>query len=187
MVRKMGRIGVNKRLKRSNAPRIWPVHRKEYVWVFKPSPGPHPISSSLPIALLLRDLLHIAKFAREAKKIISKGMVKIDGRVIKDPGFPVGVMDVISIPEIESIYRVFPSKKSLTLHPISKEEEDMKLCRIESKRVLKGGRTQLNLHDGRNVHLVPSEGLENNYALFDVLKIKLSDRSVLEKIKFANG
>jgi len=185
MSSKMGRVGVNKRLKRENAPKIWPIHRKEFVWVFKPSPGPHPISRSLPLALILRDLLGLAKFRREVKKIIGKGMVKVDGKVVRDPGFPVGVMDVISIPEIESIYRVFPSKKGLTLHPIDEEEEDIKLCRIESKRIVKGGRIQLNLHDGRNILLSP-EDLEEDYVPLDVIKIQISDQSIIEKIELTD-
>ncbi|MCD6529908.1 30S ribosomal protein S4e [Candidatus Bathyarchaeota archaeon] len=178
----MGRVGVNKKLKREKAPKIWPIHRKEFVFTFKPVPGPHPMERSMPIALILRDVLNLAKFAREANKIIKKGMVKVDGRVIREPRFPVGMMDVLSIPEIEGIYRIFPSKKGLMLHPISKDEENIKLCRIESKRLVKGGRIQLTLHDGRNI-LLPVEEDGKDYAPLDVLKIQLPDQTILDKFK----
>ncbi|RLI23502.1 30S ribosomal protein S4e [Candidatus Bathyarchaeota archaeon] len=182
----MGRVGVNRKLKREKAPKIWPIHRKEFVFTFKPVPGPHPIERSIPLALILRDMLNLAKFAREANKIVKKGMIKVDGRVIREPRFPVGMMDVLSIPEIESVYRVFPSKKGLMLHPIGKEEENVKLCRIESKRLVKGGRIQLTLHDGRNI-LLPAEEDGKDYTRLDVLKIQLPDQTILDKFTLKEG
>lgn len=181
----MGRKGERKSLKRESAPKIWPIHRKEATWTYKVRPGPHPASRSLPLALILRDILDFGKYNREVRRIIYKGMVKVDGRPIKDLSFPVGVMDVISIPDVESIYRVFPSKKGLTLHPIGKEEEEVKLCRIESKRILRGGRLQLNLHDGRNI-ILPSEEEGRNYVTKDVLKITVPDQSLMDTIKLAD-
>ena len=181
----MARKGARKALKREYAPKIWPIHRKEATWSIKAIPGPHPTHRCLPLALILRDILKLGEYAREVKKIIVRGMVKIDGRVVKDPRFPVGIMDVISIPEIDSIYRIFPSRKGLILHPIDKKEENIKLCRIESKKTLKGGRIQLNLHDGRNIIIPPSEEEKDLYRTLDVLKITLPDQDISEVIKLS--
>ncbi|MEM3973016.1 MAG: S4 domain-containing protein, partial [Ignisphaera sp.] len=104
----MARMGGSKHLKRLAAPWFWPILRKEYKWVVKPSPGPHPIDRSLPLLVVIRDVLGLAETAREAKRIIFDGKVYIDGVVRKDYKFPVGVMDTISIPDIDFYARFVP-------------------------------------------------------------------------------
>ncbi|MEA2090603.1 MAG: S4 domain-containing protein, partial [Thermoproteota archaeon] len=143
----MGKKGGSRHLKRKPAPRFWPIHRKELVWTFKPKPGPHPITRCFPLALILREILGVAKTRKEAKKIISKGKVQVDGKARREELFPVGLMDVISIPDVEKSYRILPSSRGLTLHSIKKNEAAFKLCRIENKSIVKGGNLQLNLHD----------------------------------------
>ena len=93
----------------------------------------------------------LADTAREAKMIINQGEILVDGTVRKDYKFPVGFMDVIQIPKTGKTYRVLPDEKGrLVLHPISEENQNFKLCRIQNKTTIRGGRQQLNLHDGRN-------------------------------------
>jgi len=69
----LGRKGESGHLKRKPAPKMWPIHRKEAVWTVRPKPGPHSISRSLPLALIVRDILGFAKTVKEAKNIISQG------------------------------------------------------------------------------------------------------------------
>ncbi len=45
------------------------------MWVVRPSPGPHPLAKSLPLALLVRDVLRYTKTLREARYVIGKGGV----------------------------------------------------------------------------------------------------------------
>jgi len=75
---KKGKIG---RLKRKPAPRFWPIHRKEAIWIVRPSPGGHSLEKCLPLSLVLRDILEVAETRKEAKKIISQGKVFVDGKV----------------------------------------------------------------------------------------------------------
>ena len=147
----MGKKGGKRHLKRKPAPKFWPIHRKEFVWVVRPKPGPHPTSRCMPLALIVRDILGFAKTRKEAKTIISQGKIKVNGKLQLEELFPTGLMDVISIPEMKKTYRILPSEKGLFLHSIGSEEALFKLCRIENKTVIKGGRLQLNLHDGRNI------------------------------------
>ncbi|MEM2643079.1 MAG: 30S ribosomal protein S4e [Candidatus Bathyarchaeia archaeon] len=182
----MGRKGGSTTLKRKPAPKIWPIHRKEFVWVVKPTPGPHSLESCLPITLLLRDILGVAKTRREAKIIAAQGKVYVDGRVRRDDKFPTGLMDVVSLPDLDKHFRILPSHKGLILHPISKEEANFKLCRIENKTIVKNGHIQLNLHDGSNVLVKvadPKNPQEDVYNTFDTVKISLPDRQILEHIK----
>jgi len=179
-------MGGSRHLKREVTPTFWPIHRKKYVWALKPSPGPHPIERCIPLGIIVRDFLRIAKTMREAKKIISQGKILVDGKVRRDEHFPVGLMDVISIPEINAYYRVIPYEKGLTLHEINSEEAGYKICRIENKTTVDGGHIQLNLHDGKNI-LIRSEDPKNPagniYRTLDTLKISLPNQEILEHLK----
>ena len=186
----MGKKGGKKHLKRKPAPKFWPIHRKEFVWTVKPKPGPHSTSSCLPLMLIVRDILGFAKTRKEAKTIISQGKVMVDGKVQRDELFPVGLMDVISIPEVKKTYRVLPSKKGLTLHPIEKDEVGFKLCRIENKTIVDGGHVQLNLHDGRNILIRvkdPKKPEEDVYRTMDTLKISIPNQEVIGHMKLVKG
>lgn len=186
----MGKKGGKKHLKRKPAPKFWPIHRKEFVWTIKPKPGPHPTSSCLPLALIIRDILGLAKTRKEAKAIISQGKMMVDGKVQRDELFSTGLMDIISIPEVEGTYRVLPSEKGLTLHSIEKDEAGFKLCRIENKTIVSGGHVQLNLHDGRNILIrvkAPKKPEEDVYRAMDTLKINVPDQEVVGHMKLVEG
>ena len=146
----MAKMGSRKHLKTYKAPKTWPIHPKEHTWTVKPQAGPHAIEDSLTLMIIVRDVLALGDNSREAKRVINSGNVLIDGRARKDYKFPVGFMDIISIPKTGENYRVLlDNKKRLTLHPI--DDGSFKLSKIVNKTTIKGGLTQLNLHDGRNV------------------------------------
>lgn len=186
----MGRKGEKKHLKRKPAPRIWPIHRKEAVWTLRPKPGTHPLSRCMPLALVVRDMLEFAKTGKEAKKIISQEKIKVNGKVQREGRFPIGLMDVISIPDTEKAYRVFPSGKGLFLHQIETDETEFKLCRIEDKTVVEGGHVQLNLHDGTTVLVRvndPKKPEEDVYQTLDTLKLSIPDQGLLGYMKLTEG
>lgn len=179
----MGRKGEKKHLKRKPAPKMWPIHRKEAVWTVKPKPGPHSLSNSLPLELIVREMLDFAKTGKEAKNIVSHEKIFVDGKVRQDKHFLVGLMDVISTVDEMKSYRVLPSKKGLFLHPIKSDEAAFKLYRIEDKTVVKGGKVQLDLHDGTS-YLTPEDDV---YKTLDVLKLSLPDRELIGHTKLAIG
>ena len=178
----MGRKGESKHLKRKPAPKLWPIYRKSAIWTVKPNPGPHSLSRSLPLGLIVRDVLKFAKTGKEAKNIISQEKIKVDGKVRRDERFLVGLMDVVSIVDTKKSYRLLPSRKGLLLHPIKSEDEGFKLYRVEDKTVVKGGRVQLDLHDGTSF-VIP----EDVYQTLDVLKLSIPDRELIEHTKLKVG
>ncbi|MFX0136973.1 MAG: S4 domain-containing protein, partial [Candidatus Hodarchaeota archaeon] len=148
----MTRHGGQKVLKRLNTPAFLQIKRKHGKFSINPSSGPHPKRFCLPLLHIVRDLLKIVDTHREAKKLIGLGYFKVDGKVIKDKSFPVGLMDVLSIQNMNKHFRILPdSHYGLILHEISEGESAFKLCRINNKTTIKGGHIQLNLHDGRNI------------------------------------
>jgi len=186
----VGRKGGRQHLKRKPAPAFWPIHRKEAVWTVKPNPGRHPIERSIPLALVLREILGFARTLGEVKTILSQGNVIVDGKTEREELFPVGLMDVISTAEGERFYRVLPSEKGLTLHSIPKDEAGFKLCRVEDKTILNGGNVQLNLHDGRNITIEVkdvSKPEEDVFNTFETLKLSLPNQEILGHFKLVEG
>lgn len=174
---------MSKHLKRLNAPRVLRIHRKEKTWTIRSSPGPHPLEKSMPIGLAVREYLKLADTLKETKKIITNGEIFVDGVKRTDHKFPCGFMDVISIPKIKKDYRVlFNRSGELTLVPIASKEATWKLCRIENKKIIKGKRLQLNLHDGRNKIVEKDE-----YKTGDVLKLSFKDQKIDDIYKFEKG
>lgn len=182
----MGKMGESRHLKRLASPDFWPVPRKEFKWVVKPSCGPHPASRSIPLLLIVRDILRYVETGREARKLIAEGHFKVDGVIRTNYKYPVGLMDVVEIVDTGEAFRVIPAPVDyLTLIPISKDEASFKLCRIENKTIVKGGHIQLNLHDGRNVLIKvsnPSKSVEDSYMTMGTIKLSIPKQEVLKYI-----
>lgn len=177
-------------LRRSTAPRYWPITRKGFVWTVKPSPGPHPASLSIPIAVILRDVLGYAYTLREARRILAERKVYVDSRVITDYKYPVGVMDVIYLKGPEEYYRVLPHPtKFYMLHPISEKEAEIKPLRVKRKTTVRGGNTQLTFHDSRTLLLLKDRDADLVKAVrtLDTVVFNLKSKSILQHIPLDKG
>ena len=169
-------------LKRLVAPRSWNIARKERTWTTKPMPGKHSLEGALPISTILRDYLKVCDNSREAKIILHNRDVFVDQRVVNKPKFPVGLMDVISIPKIKLHVRAMLDKHGrIEFVPIKAADSKWKLARVENKRNIKGGHTQINLHDGTNI--LSKEKVKTG----DVLQLNLPDLKVKKVLKFKKG
>ena len=177
---------MNTHQKRISAPRSWNIERKVHRWAVKPRPGPHPKERSIPLLLIIRDMLKLADNSKEAKRILHEGDVIVNGKVRKDHKFPVGIFDILSIPLIKADYMVLLDKKGrLTVQKIGNKEADKKLCRVDDKTMIKGGKIQLNLHDGRNILLPDEESKE--IKTHDSLMISLKDNKILHHYAYKKG
>jgi len=174
---------MSKHMKRLVAPKSWGITRKTNTWVAKPRAGPHPVEASVPLLVVLRDMLELCDNAREATHILSTRGVLVDGRIITDSKFPIGFMDVVTISKTGNNYRMcLDIHGRLRLTAITPEEAKVKLARIENKVVLPKGKFQINLHDGRNI-ILP----KNQYKTGDVLKIELPTQKILKQIPLKEG
>jgi len=143
---------VKQHLKRLASPRTWPIAKKISVFVARPNPGPHKIQHQIPITVFLRDMVKIVQTTKEVKRMLHLKKVFVDGSIIHDNKRPVGLMDVISIPDANLYFRILISKKNkLYALPISEKESKLKLSKLIKKTDLKGGKTQLNTFDGRSI------------------------------------
>ncbi len=172
------------KLKRLLAPDFWKIAKKEMTWVVSPRPGPHKKFECIPLLIIVRNILGFAETGREAKKIIKRGEILVDGKPRKDHAYPVGLFDVVSIPKIGKHYRVVISKKGLKLVEIDGKEAGIKICKVKNKVVVKGGKIQLNLHDGKNILI---EKREDKFKTGDSVLVSLPNLKILKHIPLEVG
>ncbi|MEK6936760.1 MAG: 30S ribosomal protein S4e [Nanoarchaeota archaeon] len=165
-------------LKRINAPSTWPVERKTTTFITKPSPGPHKLEESMPLGVILREILKIGKEKREINIILNNNKVLINNKVRKEFDFPVGIFDTLSIPDLNKHYKVVYSLKGkLDLKEVNKEESNYKICKIIGKKTLKKKKTQLNFYNGENLIID-----KDNYKVRD--SVILKDNKIVKHLKF---
>ncbi|MBI5229156.1 30S ribosomal protein S4e [Candidatus Micrarchaeota archaeon] len=180
----MARKGKSRHLKRISAPSILPVKKKGSVWLKKPLPGMHRKEEAIPLGVLLRDVLGVAETMKEAKKLLKSGEVLVDGKQVREEGFGVGVMDVVSIPKLGKNYRVLLVKDKLRFFEIPQEEAGIKLCKIVDKKIVGNSRIQLNLHDGRN-YVIEKE--EDQFKTGDTLRMGIPGQKLEGFLKLEKG
>ena len=178
----MGSI-VEKHLLRLAMPKTWKIKRKGIKYVSRPKSGPHSFKLGLPINLLLRDILNYARTTKEVKNILYNQDILVDGIRRKNHRFIVGLMDVISIPKTKENFRIILNKKgNIAALPIKEEEAKLKPCKIIGKTLLKKGKMQLNMEDGKNI---PTK--EDKYNVGDSILIEIPSQKIKEVFKLEKG
>ena len=169
-------------MKRLAMPRSWPLTRKTDIWISRPRPSGHPIERCMALGVVLRDILGVAQSMREAKRALATRRIKVDGRVTTDMRRGVGVMDVLTVGD-EHYRCVLDNNGKLRYASISAKDAGLKLCRVDGKTTIKGGVTQLNLHDGRNILIDDA----NKYNTMDSLVLDVDSQKVKKHLKFESG
>ncbi len=177
----MAKKGGDKRLKRQLAPRFWQVNRKSVRFILNTMPGPHTRKFSYPIGVVLRDLLHVCSNIREVKRSLDKGLISVDGKMIRHPNFPIGLMDTLEIKPSNQSYRFVPSN-GIPLFPIkiNSDEKNLKLEKIKSKVTSKENLYQYCLHDGRTFLSKESYNV-NDTCLIDLPKFGIKNHVQLKE------
>ena len=177
----MAKKGGDKRLKRQLAPRFWQVNRKSARFILNTMPGPHTRKFSYPIGVVLRDLLHVCSNIREVKRSLNKGLISVDGKMIRHPNFPIGLMDTLEIKPSNQSYRFVPSN-GIPLFPIeiNSDEKNLKLEKIKSKVTSKENLYQYCLHDGRTFLSKESYNV-NDTCLIDLPKFGIKNHVQLKE------
>ena len=178
----MGKKSGRGKMKRISAPRMWDIARKEARFVTKPSPGGHPLEKCYSLAVVLRDLLGMVATQKEVMQVLTRGEVLVDGAPRHDPGFPVGLFDVVSVPKEGKSFRLVPSPDGLVPRVIVSTEAGLKLCRVKSKVKTTGGHIQFGFHDGRSL-------LDDKLAAScgDTVIMKVPVQAVVDSVKLAKG
>jgi small subunit ribosomal protein S4e len=173
---------VKNHIKTIAAPRSWAVKRKDCTYVMRPRASGHPLEHCTTLRFLLVELLHLAHTTREATYIVHDKEVLVNGKRRKNTDFGIGLLDAITIPELEKHYRItIDNKGKLIAKEIDAKEALMRLCRIKKKTSVKG-KTQLNLSDGTNLLIE-----KDTYGIGDVLVLESPKNHMKSHLKLEKG
>lgn len=142
-----------------------PINRKGTKYVVRAASH---LENSVPVLIAVRDILGLAKTAREVKHMIKQKMLKLNGR------------NVLDFKESIKLLNVFEADKTylLSLIPTKKfaleetKEKDGRIVKVIGKRVVGKGVFQLNLHDGSNVQTKDKINVNDSLSLDFSGKIK---------------
>lgn len=113
---------------------------------------------------------------KEVVSILMNRLVEVDGKVRTDKTYPVGFMDVVTIPKTNEHFRlVYDTKGRFTVHRISPEEAAYKLCKVRRLQFGKGGVPYVNTHDGRTIRYPDPDIKVNDSIMFDLETGKIKD------------
>lgn len=156
---------------------------KERNWSISASPGPYCKSESIPLGVLLRDLVGLGGNLREIKFMLRSKKIKVNRKVRTDYKFGVGIFDIVEMPEAKKAFRIVVEKKGrLAAKEISFEKNALKLCRVESKKTVKGGNVGLSTNDG---HAIVLE--KTSLKPGDSLKINLDSGEIISLLPLSEG
>ncbi|NYZ60367.1 hypothetical protein H0O01_01565 [Candidatus Micrarchaeota archaeon] len=169
----MAKRGRSNHMKRLAAPKAVPIHdKKARKWMARSVPGPHGTEGAIPLSVLMRDVLKLADTLFEVKKILNARKVLIDGVARTEPSYPVGLMDIISIPEAKLYYTITVVRGKLEPHKIDEKDTHHKLLRVVGKRTTPGGKISILFHDGRNAFA------DSHVKVGDSVLFSLKDRKI---------
>ncbi|MCJ7478862.1 MAG: 30S ribosomal protein S4e [Candidatus Nanohaloarchaeota archaeon QJJ-7] len=171
---------MTKHQKRMSSPGDYPVNRNDGAYVVK-AEGPHPDERGVPLAVVLRDVLGYVDSMDEAKQVMGDGEVLVNGSKRSNPGSNLGFMDVLSFPGLDEHYRVLVTDEGFLMKEVDEDEAGEKLAKVADKTTLKGGKTQLNLHDGNNIET------EDGFDTRSSVLVTLPDLEIEEEIGFEEG
>ncbi len=169
----MAKKGEGKSEKRLSASKAIPLLRKYRTWHIRAKPGPHRRENSAALGFVLRDLLKVARNAKEARGILNRGLVLVDGKVVKNPKRPVGLFDLVTVVPEKKTFRVLFSKKGKLRLSEEKFGEKEKLCKVVGKKNIAKGVVQLATNDGRTMRQKKIEVLVGDSLLIQVPEQKL--------------
>lgn len=164
-------------LKRIAAPKSWPIARKRTTYIARPKPSGQPMNRTLPVVVVMRDILNLVETSKQAKRLMHAGRVQVNTKNVHDCSDSIGFMDILTVGD-ESWRIMINEKNRLTVQPVRKGEE-FTVQRIRGKTVLRGGRIQLNCDSGFNTIVE-----KDTYSIGDsivVKKGKMDDHLELKK------
>jgi small subunit ribosomal protein S4e len=141
-------------MKRMWAPSHWCLDKLKGVYATRPSTGPHKLRECIPVTVLLRNRLKYALSGQEAIKICrdKSGNIKVDNKIRRDPRYPLGCMDVVSLPKTGENFRIlYDVKGRFQPVKIDAKEASFKLCKVKRKTIGKNKIPYIVTNDGRTL------------------------------------
>ena len=134
-------------LKRQKIGKFWPIPRKGTKYLARSTHNQH---ESIPLVVVMRDILKIVGSKKELKKLLNEKQVLINHKEIREPNYPVNLFDVINFAK-KNFKASLSENKKMKFEEISDKEAETKVYKILNKKILRKGKIQLNLMQGKNI------------------------------------
>ncbi len=135
--------------KRKTIGKFWPVARKGTKYVAVPN---HNQYDSLPLVIVMRDVLKFVRTTKELKKLLYEKKVQINNKIVHETNYPISLFDILTLPDMKRNYKaVLTNQKKLVMEEIPDAESHQKIYKVINKKMLEGKKIQLNLMHGRNI------------------------------------
>jgi small subunit ribosomal protein S4e len=175
----MSKKGENKKAKAISMSNTINVSRKNHFWTVQTKAGPYNKKNSVPLGIVIRNYIKLAETMTEAKHLLNKKEVKVNGVVRTTHQFPVGLFDVIAIEKQKLFFRVLlDDKERLTVKALEKESKE-KVSKV-TKKVMTTKGIQLTTNDGRTF-------VGEKASVGDSIKIALPEGKAASVIEFKEG
>jgi small subunit ribosomal protein S4e len=148
------------------------------IWAPRPTPGPHKLRDCMPLMVVVRNRLKYALNYREVMIVVKDkaGHIKIDNKARRDPHYPVGFNDVVSIEKAGDFFRVlYDMKGRFILHKIGVSEAKFKLCKVVRRSTGPNAVPYIVTHDGRTIRF-PHPDIKAN----DTVKVSSLNHSLAQ-------
>ncbi len=140
----MASKGNDRHMKALESPTYLGIHRKASKYIMKTRAGRHSMDRSLPMAVFLKKEGLVDSTA-DAKKVLSDSKVKVNGKVIRDVKYPIGLSDVITVGDAHYVVGINENAKAVFSKTEKHDEATYKLIRKYKDRK---GKLMFGLHDG---------------------------------------
>jgi small subunit ribosomal protein S4e len=120
-----------------------PIERKGTKYVAKSLMD---VQNSVPLVIAIRDMLKLARTAKEVRQMIKDKLLKINGREAKDYRDSIRLFGILEAGKTY-ILTLTPQGKFFLKETKSKERP----CKVIDKKIVKKNKVQLNFHDGSNL------------------------------------
>lgn len=176
----MSKKGGSRHIKRLSAPRYMKISRKSAEFVTKPNPGRYDLQTSTALITVVGEKLGLAKRTSEARRIIKKGLVEVNSMLIREPKYPVGLADVITLkPSGEHFVVSIGRYGEFETKGAKKAEIGSRTLKVVGKYLSRGNRMMVRLSDGSVL------GAEKNLRVND--SVVLENGKPAKTIRFEKG
>ena len=164
-------------IKRKTIPNFWPIAKTGTKYMAVPT---HEERNSIPLIIVIRDLLKLVKTQKELNKIVAEKKVLVNGRIVTETRYPIGLMDSFSIPSIKKFYKATLKDKKMVIIPASESETTSRIFKVINKKQLPGKKVQINLN--RGINIITSEKIKvGDFILMDTVNSKIKKIIQLDK------
>ena len=181
----MGNKGNNRHIKRLASPRYMHVAKKVDAYIIKPNAGRHTRTTSIALSTVLKEKLGMVGSSKEARNVIRRGNVEVNGKVIKDERFPVGFGDVIKPKSGNETYLISVGNRGM-MSIDKRGSESKQVLKVVGKYISKGNKEMIRLYNGvvmqspGNVHVNDSVVIGNG-KVDKVIKLEAGAKCLIVK------